>query len=148
MDGFLIQDCTRYPFKVSVISISNGVYMKGKDAMGDFTLIGQVSGSDALLSKLYKKTDSIPIAYKGTISGQIIQGRWFIENQGYTLYNEFAMFPESSAYTQTVDLYGTGAACKYSANWTGSLTINGGDKAEGTLTGLSVSEGGILNAKG
>lgn len=58
------------------------------------------------------------------------------------------MFPSGYAYADPVELYGSGLACKYSADWKGGLTIDGGERADGVLSGFSVTEAGLLQCSG
>ena len=58
------------------------------------------------------------------------------------------MFPSGVSYADPVELYGSGAACKYSADWKGGITMDGGERAEGTLTEFSVTEAGVLFCTG
>ena len=48
-------------------------------------MTGSASGltsSDINLSKVYRKPDSITIAYKGTRVGDVIRGQWSVTNEG------------------------------------------------------------------
>ncbi len=39
-------------------------------------------------------------------------------------------------------------ACKYASDWKGGITINGGEKVDGTLSNFSVTEAGVLYCDG
>ena len=58
------------------------------------------------------------------------------------------MVPVDFNYQGTVEMYGPGAACKYSADWKGSVAVSSGEKAEGTLSEFSVTEAGVLYCSG
>jgi hypothetical protein len=102
--GFWLQDLVRGNMRLRLVFKSSNINGGGNDPIGEFTITGiyQQDSERVIFTQVYK-THSVD--YSGVWDGQMIYGRWTLDDAVFTESGEFEIWPDKE-----MDSFGFAAA--------------------------------------
>lgn len=93
--GFWILELTRGLMKLSLNFTASAVQGSGRDPIGEFVINGMFC--DNTWKVMFTKTyGSHTVDYSGTWDGNMIYGRWHLEDAVYSESGDFEIWPDQS----------------------------------------------------